>query len=291
MMKKRVLLTAAAVILTAVLIGPVSLAYAYPDGKAPLMGEGEPGPASEPSPEPTGEPTPAPDPSPEPTAEPTPDPTAEPTPTPDPTAEPTPTPEPTAEPTPTPEPTGDPTPTPEPTGEPTPTPTVDPTGEPTPSPDPTGEPTPSPEPSADPAVSFYAKTSQKKVSIYLVTVSQAPEDGSTWTYDGDPMYKAGTAWLWLTTAESESEALSEAEEAVTAVSVAETELTRGTDINLSGKTDINDCQLIRNLYEGKYEDLEMIGRDKALMCDTDGNGRVTIEDTEPVIKAIFDQKS
>lgn len=95
-------------------------------------------------------------------------------------------------------------------------------------------------------------------TMMLVTVKGTPENGSAFTYDGNTMYKVegyGTDWYaWLVILEKDQTLTKEDAAAKVAVSAADNVVTiaNGYDVNMTGVVDINDAQLVYDIYNGTY---------------------------------------
>ena len=133
-------------------------------------------------------------------------------------------------------------------------------------------------------VSKYLELNDK--TMMLVTVKGTPEGGSAFTYDGNTMYKVegyGTdryAWLvivdkgqTLTQEEAADEdAISAADNVVT--------ITPSFDVNRTGKVDVNDAQLVYDMYNGTYSDFTKVSVEKFLRADV--NATKVVDHTDAV---------
>ncbi|NLK02449.1 MAG: hypothetical protein GX314_05210, partial [Clostridiaceae bacterium] len=63
-------------------------------------------------------------------------------------------------------------------------------------------------------------------------------------------------------------------------------LTETCDVNMSGLVDINDAQLVYDIYNGKYQDFTSVEMQKFLNADTNGDKTVNVTDAAAVVAAI-----
>lgn len=103
-------------------------------------------------------------------------------------------------------------------------------------------------------VSKYLELNDK--TMMLVTVKGTPEGGSAFTYDGNTMYKVegyGTdRYAWLVIVDKGQTLTQEEAAAKVAISAADNvvTITQGFDVNMTGKVDVNDAQLVYDMYNG-----------------------------------------
>lgn len=133
-------------------------------------------------------------------------------------------------------------------------------------------------------VSKYLELNDK--TMMLVTVKGTPEGGSAFTYDGNTMYKVnayGTdryAWLVIV---DEGQTLTQDEAAAkVAISAADNvvTITPSFDVNRTGKVDVNDAQLVYDMYNGTYSDFTQVSVEKFLRADV--NATKTVDATDAV---------
>ncbi len=124
-------------------------------------------------------------------------------------------------------------------------------------------------------------------TMYLVLAKGTLESGKTYTYDGGNMYYVanyeGYAWLTVETAELTKEAA--AEKVATATATAE-EITVNGDVNGSSVIDINDAQLVYDMYNARYEDFAMASMEKFLRGDLNKDLKLSSEDAVAVVALI-----
>ena len=110
------------------------------------------------------------------------------------------------------------------------------------------------------------------------------------TYDGSVMYWSekydGYCWLVISDkAEPEMK-----EEAVTHLESAEgtrTEIDYAGDVNKTEQTDINDAQLVYDMYNAKYDGFDTVSIEKFLRADMNGSKNLTVADATAVVSEIL----
>lgn len=133
-------------------------------------------------------------------------------------------------------------------------------------------------------VSKYLELNDK--TMMLVTVKGTPEGGSAFTYDGNTMYKVegyGTdRYAWLVIVDKGQTLTQEEAAAKVAISAADNvvTITPSFDVNMTGKVDVNDAQLVYDMYNGTYSDFTQVSVEKFLRADV--NGTKTVDHTDAV---------
>lgn len=133
-------------------------------------------------------------------------------------------------------------------------------------------------------VSKYLELNDK--TMMLITVKGTPEGGSAFTYDGNTMYKVegyGTdRYAWLVIVDNGQTLTQEEAAAKVAISAADNvvTITRGFDVNMTGKVDVNDAQLVYDMYNGTYSDFTKVSVEKFLRADV--NATKTVDHTDGV---------
>ena len=136
-------------------------------------------------------------------------------------------------------------------------------------------------------VSKYLELNDK--TMMLVTVKGTPEGGSAFTYDGNTMYKVegyGTDWYaWLVILEKDQTLTKEDAAAKVAVSAADNVVTiaNGYDVNMTGVVDINDAQLVYDIYNGTYGDFGKVSMEKFLRADVNASKNVDSADAVAIV--------
>lgn len=133
-------------------------------------------------------------------------------------------------------------------------------------------------------VSKYLELNDK--TMMLVTVKGTPECGSAFTYDGNTMYKVegyGTdRYAWLVIVDKGQTLTQEEAAAKVAISAADNvvTITLGFDVNMTGKVDVNDAQLVYDMYNGTYSDFTKVSVEKFLRADV--NATKVVDHTDAV---------
>lgn len=133
-------------------------------------------------------------------------------------------------------------------------------------------------------VSKYLELNDK--TMMLVTVKGTPEGGSAFTYDGNTMYKVegyGTdRYAWLVIVDEGQTLTQEEAAAKVAISAADNvvTITPSFDVNMTGKVDVNDAQLVYDMYNGAYSDFTQVSVEKFLRADV--NATKVVDHTDAV---------
>ena len=136
-------------------------------------------------------------------------------------------------------------------------------------------------------VSKYLELNDK--TMMLVTVKGTPEGGSAFTYDGNTMYKVegyGTdRYAWLVIVDKGQTLTQEEAAAKVAISAADNvvTITLGFDVNRTGKVDVNDAQLVYDMYNGTYSDFTKVSVEKFLRADVNATKAVDHADAVAIV--------
>lgn len=136
-------------------------------------------------------------------------------------------------------------------------------------------------------VSKYLELNDK--TMMLVTVKGTPEGGKAFTYDGNTMYKVnayGTdQYAWLVIVDKGQTLTQEEAAAKVAISAADNvvTITLGSDVNMTGKVDVNDAQLVYDMYNGTYSDFTKVSVEKFLRADVNANKAVDHTDAVAIV--------
>ena len=149
-----------------------------------------------------------------------------------------------------------------------------------------------PEPTITVGVSEYLKLD--KQSIFLITAAcDELTDGKVLAYDGNQMYwsakynEGSGAYAWLVISnKSLEEVKAEAEATITAVDGAKVEIAYTGDVNLTNAADINDAQLVWNMYNAEYSDFQKVNVRKFLEADMTADGKLDTADAAAIIALI-----
>ena len=134
------------------------------------------------------------------------------------------------------------------------------------------------------SVSRYLELNDK--TMMLITVKGTPEGGKAFTYDGNTMYKVnayGTdQYAWLVIVDKGQTLTQEEAAAKVAISAADNvvTITPSFDVNRTGKVDVNDAQLVYDMYNGTYSDFTQVSVEKFLRADV--NATKVVDHTDAV---------
>ena len=137
------------------------------------------------------------------------------------------------------------------------------------------------------SVSTYLELNDK--TMMLITVKGTPEGGKAFTYDGNTMYKVegyGTdRYAWLVIVDKGQTLTQEEAAAKVAISAADNvvTITRGFDVNMTGKVDVNDAQLVYDMYNGTYSDFTQVSVEKFLRADVNATKAVDHTDAVAIV--------
>ena len=133
-------------------------------------------------------------------------------------------------------------------------------------------------------VSKYLELNDK--TMMLITVKGTPEGGKAFTYDGNTMYKVNTygtdQYAWLVIVDRGQTLTQEEAAAKVAISAADNvvTITPSFDVNRTGKVDVNDAQLVYDMYNGTYSDFTKVSVEKFLRADV--NATKVVDHTDAV---------
>ena len=137
------------------------------------------------------------------------------------------------------------------------------------------------------SVSTYLELNDK--TMMLVTVKGTPEGGKAFTYDGNTMYKVnayGTdQYAWLVIVDRGRTLTQEEAAAKVAISAADNvvTITPSFDVNMTGKADVNDAQLVYDMYNGTYSDFTQVSVEKFLRADVNATKAVDHTDAVAIV--------
>lgn len=142
------------------------------------------------------------------------------------------------------------------------------------------------------AVAAYEYVQLDGKTVVLVTVTGRPGSGKVFTYDGNAMFKANNygwdlySWLLIL---DKGEALDV--DALKADVISKLALDDGTattisqvyDVNKSSRMDINDAQLVYDIYNGTYFDFTKVSMEKFLLADVNCDKMVNSADAVVIV--------
>lgn len=137
------------------------------------------------------------------------------------------------------------------------------------------------------SVSRYLELNDK--TMMLITVKGTPEGGKAFTYDGNTMYKVnayGTdQYAWLVIVDKGQTLTQEEAAAKVAISAADNvvTITPSSDVNRTGKVDVNDAQLVYDMYNGTYSNFTQVSVEKFLRADVNATKAVDHADAVAIV--------
>ena len=126
-------------------------------------------------------------------------------------------------------------------------------------------------------------------NVYIVTATpSAPmAEDRVFAYGGEAMYwlEEYQAYAWLV---STGEALSveTATVQVTLIDGAKQTIDYSGDVNLSGTTDLNDAQLVYDLYNASYYDFSVVNMEKMLRADVSKDRKIDVSDVAAIVAIV-----
>ena len=127
-------------------------------------------------------------------------------------------------------------------------------------------------------------------SIFLVTAKQTLPEGKSLSYDGTVMFYSEQyeAWAYLVIVnKGETFDKDTAKAAITIGDAEFTTLATTFDVNESGAVDINDAQLVFDMYNDVYQNFDQATRQKFLKADVTGDRTVNVSDATAIVTEIL----
>ena len=136
------------------------------------------------------------------------------------------------------------------------------------------------------SVEVYEYVKLDGQSIWLVVA----KSDSVLAYGADTMFSSekygGYCWLVIS-AENADTVKTEAIAAVKAGSGTAAAVVYTGDVNATGKVDVNDAQLVYNIYNTEYASFDALSRAKFLAADVNGDHTVTVLDAVAVVNTVL----
>lgn len=136
------------------------------------------------------------------------------------------------------------------------------------------------------SVEVYEYVKLDGQSIWLVVA----KSDSVLAYGADTMFTSekygGYCWLVIS-AENADTVKTEAIAAVKAGSGTAAAVVYTGDVNATGKVDVNDAQLVYNIYNTEYTSFDALSRAKFLAADVNGDHTVTVLDAAAVVNTVL----
>ena len=135
-------------------------------------------------------------------------------------------------------------------------------------------------------VSEYVNLDGK--TVFLVRATGTLADGKAYAYEGNVMYYSDVykAWSYLVIVENTLTA-KDAKAKITTAEAEYTTLDATYDVNMTGKTDVNDAQLVYNMYNCVYSDFTVATMQKFLNADNNGDFTLDTTDVAAIISAVI----
>ena len=129
-----------------------------------------------------------------------------------------------------------------------------------------------------------------KVMYLVVANDSSLTEGKVLTYDGSAMYwsEEYDGYCWLVISDKAEQKMKE--EAVTHLGSAEgtkTEIDYSGDVNKTGQIDINDAQLVYDMYKPAYDNFDIVSAERFLRADMNGSKNLTVKDAVAVVSEIL----
>ena len=136
-------------------------------------------------------------------------------------------------------------------------------------------------------VTEYVKLDGK--SVFLITANQTLAAGDALSYDGTVMFYSNqyNAWCYLVITDT-TLTVADAKAKITSGAVAFTTLEQTYDVNGAGEVDINDAQLVFDMYNNEYQDFTVVTMQKFLNADVNGDKKIDVNDAAAIVAAIID---
>ena len=139
-------------------------------------------------------------------------------------------------------------------------------------------------------VSEYVKANNTQ--FWLVTVKGAVADGNVLTYNNAPMlwsakYDAYAYLVIDTTGKTEAQMKIAAEAAIGEAKGEKTSISYGGDVNATSTVDVNDAQLVYNMYNAKYTSFDNCSMEKFLRADVNYDKTLDVKDAAAIVSIIL----
>lgn len=142
------------------------------------------------------------------------------------------------------------------------------------------------------AVSEYVKANNTQ--FWLVTVKGTVADGNVLTYNNAPMlwsakYDAYAYLVIDTTSKTEAQMKTAAEASIGEAKGEKTSINYNGDVNATSTVDVNDAQLVYNMYNAKYTSFDSCSMEKFLRADMNGDKTLTVNDAAAIVNIILNK--
>lgn len=127
--------------------------------------------------------------------------------------------------------------------------------------------------------------------MFLVTAKASVDTGKALAYAENAMYYSEVygAWSWLVITDG-TLTVEDAKAQITLVEAETVTLTATKDVNESTKVDINDAQLVFDMYNNEYQTFETATMQKFLKADVTGDKAINVNDAAAIVADIIAAK-
>ena len=175
-------------------------------------------------------------------------------------------------------------------------PTADPSAADTPSPsgaDTGGKTAAAPSEGADPAAAPDREKAASTAYVWPVQ-GEVQRDFSleVFAYDANPMYKTTAygvnvySYLVIVDKSAAAPTAASAKSNVSQITAEAVVLEQTYDVNASNNVDINDAQLVYDMYKGAYSDFTAVTVEKFLRADVNGSKTINVQDASAIVNEI-----
>lgn len=137
-------------------------------------------------------------------------------------------------------------------------------------------------------VKTYVQLNRK--NVFLITVSGNVEAGKAFAYDGNVMFtsqKYDAAAYLIISADSLNDVKAAAQNKISTVFAAAEAISYSGDVNGTNKVDVNDAQLVYDIYNAQYGDFTTVSMLKFLRADVNGDKTVDVKDAAAIISSVL----
>ena len=127
-------------------------------------------------------------------------------------------------------------------------------------------------------------------NVYLITVSGNVEAGKALAYDGNVMFtstKYNAAAYLIISADSEEAVKAAAQGKISTRSATAEAIAYTGDVNGTNKVDVNDAQLVYDIYNAQHEGFATVSMLKFLRADVNGDKTVDVKDATAIISSVL----
>lgn len=137
-------------------------------------------------------------------------------------------------------------------------------------------------------VTTYVQLNGK--NVYLITVSGNVETGKAFAYDGNVMFtstKYNAAAYLIISKDSLADVKAAAQGNISTCSATAEAIAYTGDVNGTDKVDVNDAQLVYDIYNAQYGDFTTVSMLKFLRADVNGDKTVDVNDATAIIRSVL----